>query len=200
MIHRRLALSLVLLAAGAAHGQSPRFGLQGTLSVPSADLKTVTSSGGYGVALTLDILLSGGHVLRPRFDYIYYREKTTVDAFSFGSITYRTTDKYSINSAGLGLDYAYYTAGRPEGFYLLAGIHESRYEVKDTFSQSITGQPTITDQNRDKTKNKLGYAVGLGYDFNRAWGAQLRLTSVDLADGSDKTSFNAYNFGVTYKF
>jgi opacity protein-like surface antigen len=200
MIQRRLALSLTLLAAGAAHGQSPRFGLQGTLSIPSADLKSVTSSGGYGAALTLDLLLSGGHVLRPRFDYIYYREKTTTDSFSLGSITYRYTDKYSINSAGLGLDYAYYVAGRPEGFYLVAGVHQSRYEIKDTYSASVTGQPTITDENRDKSKSKLGYALGAGYDFNRNWGAQLRLTSVDLADASEKSSFNAYNFGVTYRF
>ncbi len=157
----------------------------------------MTSSGGYGAALTVDIPLSGGHVLRPRFDYIYYREKNTDDAYSFGSIAYHYTDKYSVNSAGLGLDYAYYTAGKPEGFYFLVGIHQSRYEIKDTYSESITGEPTFTDQHRAKSKNKLGYAVGFGYDFNRHWGSQLRLTSVDLSDGSEKTSYNAYNFGIT---
>lgn len=200
MSQHRLVLTIALLTAGMVHAQGARFGLQGTVSIPSADLKSITSSGGYGAALTLDIPLSGGHVLRPRFDYINYREKSQGDSFTSGQFTYSYTNKYSVNSAGLGLDYAYYTAGKPVGFYILVGIQQSRYEIKDTYTEFITGQPTFTYEHRDKSKSKLGYAVGFGFDFNRQWGSQLRLTNVDLSDGSEKSSFNAYNLGITYKF
>ena len=172
---------------------------QGTIAAPTGDLKDFTNTTGFGAALFADISLGKGHVLRPRFDYVHYQEKSFDDSYTFGSLSYRDSFRYSVNSAGLGLDYLLYTAGKPEGFYLTLGLGSMRYEVKTEGTTTFTdpsGTSTQTANGKDKSDTKLAFTAGLGYDFNRTWGMNARYTSVHIED----TTFTAIHVGVTFKF
>ena len=190
----RLITALTLLLATSISplaGQEVRYGLQGTLSSPTGDLKDTTDHLGFGAGLFADFSLGGGHVIRPRFDYVYYPEKSE----SFRESGFNAEVKWSVNSAALGADYLYYVEGRPQGFHVLVGLGAMHYEIRAKSSTSFGGT-SYSDVFRDKTETKLSYALGFGYDFSKNWGFNLRYTSLKIED----VNLSAFNAGLTYRF
>jgi hypothetical protein len=192
--------ALVLSAQGIqAQSQDLRFGVQLLLSSPSSDLRKVSNKESLGGALTLDWQVSEGHVLRPRVEFISYPEKTSTYSYSWGLTTYSGSSSSSAESVGVGLDYVYYFAGKPQGWHLDGGVENLRYKFSGSATDTILGPaggPTTFTGQADAARTKLGFALGVGYDFNRAWGVGLRFTSVSI----ENARFEAYNFGASYRF
>lgn len=194
----RLSTAVIGLLAMPALAQSPNFGVQAILSTPSAGLQDRASSGGYGGALTFDWPLAGGHVLRPRIDYVEYRDKATTTTSISSSSSTTIHSLYSVKSTGFGLDYLFYPSGEPKGWHVDVGVEEMRYAIKVsgtvTFSSVTTSTTAFTGP--DTSSSKLGYGLGTGYDFARHWSLGLRFTSTKI--GSLK--FDAFNTSIGYRF
>lgn len=181
-----VAVSLAL-APNPARAEEPRYGLQLHASQPQGDLKDAQDSKlglGMGAHMTFD--LRGGHMIRPRFDAVFFPSS---NRYGF---TYKTTD------LSLGADYLYFLRGKPQGAYLIAGLglHHWKTELS---SPAIGGYPagTVTD-----TSNKLGTAFGIGYSFNHAVGAELRYLCMVTKDGADKVESrrSTLELGINYRF
>lgn len=99
-----------------------------------------------------------------------------VDATFYGS-----KDGLTVNSFGVAADYTFFPESRGRGLYLLGGLSFLRYELSAELSDS---------------RNKLGLDLGVGYQFNRALGMQLRYTTHEI----DSLTFASANVGVTYTF
>lgn len=181
-----VAVSLAL-AVNPSHAEAPRYGIQLHASLPQGDLKDAQDSKlglGFGAHMTFD--LKGGHMIRPRFDAVFFPNS---NRYGF---TYKTTD------LSLGADYLYFLSGKPQGAYLIAGLglHHWKTELS---SPVIGGYPagTATDNS-----NKLGTAFGIGYSFNHAVGAELRYINMVTKDGADKieSRSSTLELGITYRF
>jgi hypothetical protein len=164
------ASSLSLLA------EAPRYGVQGLVNIPLGDLKTyVDSKPGPGVGVHGTFDLGDGHMLRPRLDFSVFPEA------SFATI------KQTATSLGLGGDYLYFIAGKPEGLYLTGGLSVVRW--------SFEHKDAVTTVSSNTTK--FGVAAGIGYQWNATVGTEARwlhssVSSVFKAD--------ALQAGVTIRF
>lgn len=178
----------VAIAFGAvqARAEEPRFGLQLHANIPTGDLKdAVDSKPGVGVGAHATFDLGGGHVLRPRLDAVFFPE-SNVQGF-----------KTKADDLSLGTDYLYFPGAKPEGLYLTAGIALHRWKV-DTTIPAFGPYPAVSGS---QTSYRFGYSAGLGYNFNRAVGAELRFVSTKYANQTawDSTA-NALQAGVTFRF
>ena len=180
------SLSLTALALGSLGRQAqegPRFGLQATLSLPQGDLKdAVDSKMGYGVGAHVTFDLQGGHMIRPRLDATWYPKYTVSDAFGSASVTY--------SNLSLGADYLYFVEGKPQGLYFTGGL--SAVQWKGEASVNVLG----ISGSDSETTTKLGLAAGLGYQFNKTVGAELRYQTSKVWDGNA----NSLQAGVTFRF
>jgi len=167
------ALTMVALSLQA---EAPRYGVQGLVNIPLADLKSYVDSKpgpGFGIHGTFD--LSDGHMVRPRLEYSVFPEA------SFATV------KQTASYLSLGGDYLYFIAGKPEGFYFTAGLSAVRwsFEHKDpTFK--VTSDTT-----------KLGMAAGIGYQWNATVGTEARWLHSRVASEFKADSLQA---GVTIRF
>lgn len=160
---RAITLALAALAAPALGAQEAvRYGLLASLNLPQSDLKdAVDSKVGFSIGVQATFDLRGGHMLRPRYDYTWFPEyKETFAGDSFSTKFTRTS---------LGVDYLYFVDGKPQGFYVTAGIAAVQWAVEVNFSLSGLGSGS-----NSQTTNKLALAAGVGYQFNRTVGADLR--------------------------
>lgn len=185
---RLFAALAVAIAFGAvqARAEEPRFGLQLHANLPTGDLKEAVDNkpgAGLGAHVTFD--LGAGHVLRPRFDAVFYPEGT-VNGF-----------KTKASDLSLGADYLYFPGGKPDGLYLTAGLGLHRWSV-DTTTPVLGPLPATSGS---QTSYRFGYAAGLGYNFNRTVGAELRFVSSHYANHTawDPTA-KALQVGLTYRF
>jgi hypothetical protein len=175
-----LALTVTLaLQAVPAHGASPRFGLQGTLSLPQDDLQKLVDSGkGLGVGLFVDCPVLASSTLRPRLDLIRYQTATFQDP------GYRDERQWS--TSALGVDYLWYVDGRRSGCYVALGLVETRFHQ----DLKVNGVPDASETTR------LGLSLGLGYGLDRHWEANLRITRTEIGS----ITMTALNLGVAYLF
>jgi len=172
-----LTLAILAAAALSLRAEPPRYGVQGLVNIPLGDLKDFVDSKpgpGFGVHGTFD--LGDGHMLRPRLDYTIFPEA------SFATI------KQTATSLSLGGDYLYFIAGKPEGFYLTAGLAAMRwsFEVKNPFVGDVTSHTT-----------KLGLTAGAGYQWNATVGTEARFVRSRIARDFQANSLQA---GVTIRF
>ena len=172
------------MAATALFAQEgPRFGLQLGLNLPQSDLKdAVDSKVGFNVGAQTTFGFSGGHMLRPRLDYAWFPEYTESYAGA--------TSGVKISSLGLGADYLYFVEGRPQGFYITGGLSAVRWKLE--VSASYLGS-SFSDS-EDTTK--LGAAVGVGYQFNRTVGAEVRY----LKSRAWEADMDLIQVGATFRF
>ncbi len=182
---RSLALTTLALAGTSLAAQEgPRFGVQVTLNQPQSDLKdAVDSKLGYGLGAHLAVDLNGGHMLRPRFDATWYPERKESDAF--GSFS----TKFS--SMSLGMDYLYHFGGKSEGVYLTVGAAAAQWKVE--WNATATG--FFSDSGSEKT-TKLALSAGLGYQFNKTFGGELRYVKGKAWEGN----VNSIQLGATFRF
>lgn len=174
-----LTFTLVAVLGVSARAEEPRFGVQAHANLPNGDLNDAVDSKlglGGGVHGTFD--LGDGHVIRPRLDYTIYPE-ATVKAI-----------RSKFNDLAVGADYLYFLSGKPEGFYLTAGLGLHRWNVDRTAAGvTYTG-----------TSSKPGFAAGAGFNFNSSVGVEARfITTKYSASGTDFTA-NTIQAGVTLRF
>ena len=180
-------LAAITLFPNMARAEEPRYGLQLHVNLPGGDLKTsVDSQPGAGLGAHVTFDLGKGHVIRPRFDAVFFS-----GAFLPGFKT-KATD------LSLGADYLYFPGGTPQGFYLMGGLGLHRWTV-DTTIPAIGSYPAFSGT---KTSTRFGYSGGLGYNFNRSFGAELRLVNTKYSSGIpawDRTANNG-QASVMFRF
>jgi hypothetical protein len=175
----RFALATLAAAALAIplKAEEPRFGVQGLVNAPLGDLKDfVDSKPGVDVGIHGTFDLGAGNMIRPRLDYNYFPDATLSGI------------KNTAYNVGLGADYLYFIAGKPEGFYLTGGLSLVRWSFE-------TKDPVLGNATTDTTK--LGVAVGAGYQWNRTLGTEARYTTSKVSDGFTADALQA---GVTIRF
>ncbi len=160
-----------------SHSHHPfRFGVQAHVTAPQGDLKDLVDSKlglGIGAHVTLD-LAGGMHVLRPRLDYTMYPK-----ANFFG-----VSNK--VNSLGAGVDYLFFVDGKQQGVYFTAGLGVTRWDYEWN-----NGVGSVSD-----TSTKATYAVGMGFNFNQTFGAELRYNSSHIGNATA----NGIQVGATFRF
>lgn len=181
-----LSAAVLMLGTSTIKAEEPRYGLQVHVSAPTGDLKTAVDNkpgAGLGAHVTFD--LGWGHMLRPRFDAVFFPEGT---ANGF---------KTRAQDLSLGGDYLFFPGGKPEGLYLTAGIGLHRWSVDTTTPAIGSGVATSGTQ----SSSRFGYAAGFGYNFNPAVGAELRYVSTHYANQTAwDPSANSLQAGVTFRF
>ncbi len=170
--------TLVFLVAAALplQAESPRYGVQGLVTLPLRDLKAyVDSKPGPGIGIHGTFDLGDGHMLRPRLDYSVFPEVTLAGI------------KRNVSSISLGCDYLYFIAEKPEGFYFILGLAAANwsFDTKNDVS-NITTKTT-----------KLGLAAGGGYQWNATVGTDLRWLHTSV---SSQFNADALQAGVTVRF
>jgi opacity protein-like surface antigen len=181
-------LAAVVLTTGfsIARAEEPRYGVQVHISAPTGDLKTAVDNkpgAGLGAHVTFD--LGGGHVLRPRFDAVFFPEGT------FNGF------KTKANDLSLGGDYLFFPGGKTDGIYLTAGVGLHRWNV-DSATPAIGTSPATSGS---QSSSRFGYAAGFGYNFNRSLGAELRYVSTHYANQTAwDPAANSLQTGVTFRF
>mgnify|MGYP001495212755 CR=1 FL=1 len=172
----RITLAALLAAGCSLSAQEARFGLQGQVSIPQGDLKDgVDSKLGLGLGAHGTFAFDQ-HVIRPRFDLSFYPEA------DLGGV------ETKVNSMALGADYLYFVEGGDQGVYFTAGLSAIRWEVDVNI-------PGLGSDSYNTTK--LGVAAGMGYQWTRAFGTELRYVQSSL--GHD-VSANNLVLGATFRF
>jgi hypothetical protein len=185
----RLVITLLgAIACGASHLQAeePRLGVQVIGSIPSGGLKDVTDGhAGWGVGAHMTFDLGGAHLLRPRLDGVFYPS-----AGEHGA-TQKATD------LSLGSDYLFFLGGKQEGLYLMGGLAVHRWEFKAS-TQPVGGYPGYSGATNS---TQFGYSLGVGCDFTRALGAEVRYVDSRFTT-LDHQAHTARSFqaGLTYRF
>lgn len=182
---RALVLTAAALAAPALSAQEgPRFGLQAGLNLPQSDLKdAVDSKIGFNVGAQVTFDLRGGHMVRPRLDYTWFPEYTV----SGGGASAST----KLSNLSLGVDYLYFVDGKPQGFYVTGGLAAMKWKME--VDATIPGFGSVS-ASEDTTK--LGLAVGVGYQFNKTVGAEVRY----LKSSAWQADLDMIQLGATFRF
>lgn len=171
-----LTLAALLAAGGILVAQDARFGIQGQIAIPQGDLKdAVDSKLGLGAGVHYTFAFDQ-HVIRPRFDFTFYPEA------DLGGV------ETKVNNLALGADYLYFVEGRDQGVYFTGGLSAIRWKVDVNIPGFGSGSSTTT---------KLGLAAGVGYQWTRAIGTELRYVKSSL--GHD-VSANNLVLGATFRF
>jgi hypothetical protein len=164
------------VAATALQAEAPRYGVQGLVNLPLSDLKTYVDKNpgiGLGVHGTFD--LGDGHMLRPRLDYSIFQQATVAAA------------KQDASCLGLGGDYLYFIAGKPEGLYFTAGLAAVRW----TFRHQDPGSDLTDDT------TKAGIAAGIGYQWDYNIGTEARWLHSSVSNAFKADSLQV---AVTFRF
>jgi len=171
-----LSLALVAATTFGLQAQDVRFGVQASLNQPQSDLKdAVDSKLGFGVGAHALVDFGSGHALRPRVDYLWFPEYNPAPGTSL-----------KVNNLSAGADYLYFVEGKQEGIYFTGGLSVNRWKAEATaigFSSS-------------DTTTKLGIAAGLGYQFNKALGAEVRYQK----GKADEADFDFIQVAASFRF
>lgn len=184
MTIRALILAAAALAAPALSAQEgPRFGLQVGVNLPQSDLKdAVDSKAGFNVGAQVTFNPAGGHMIRPRLDYTWFPEYSVSDPSASASM--------KLSHVALGADYLYFVDGKPQGFYITGGISAVQWKME--VSATYLGLSASDSE----TTTKLGLAAGVGYQFNRTVGAEVRY----LKSRAWEADMDLIQVGATFRF
>ena len=177
-----LVLAPLALAAAPLAAQDAHFGIQAGVNFPMSDMKDfVDSKLGFTVGANATVDLGSGHVIRPRLDYGFYSASVSNPLF---------TSDNKAKALFLGADYMYFPAQRMEGFYATAGIG-----AQNTKLETNTPFGDVSDN-----KTAFAWAIGGGWQFTDAVGAELRYTSSHPDFGGGAFKADALNLAATFKF
>ncbi|WP_243288362.1 outer membrane protein [Geothrix terrae] len=184
MTIRALILAAAALVAPALSAQEgPRFGLQAGLNLPQSDLKdAVDSKVGLNIGAQVTFNPTGGHMIRPRLDYTWFPE--------YSESAFGASASMKISNFALGADYLYFVDGKPQGFYVTGGLSVVRWKME--VSASYLGSSASASE--DTTK--LGLAAGVGYQFNKTVGAEVRYLKSRAWDAD----MDIIQVGATFRF
>ena len=116
-------------------------------------------------------------MIRPRLDYTLYSSSFNDPVFG---------GDHKVKALSLGADYMYFPAQRIEGAYFTAGLGAQNTKVEGN-----TGSDS---------KTAFAWAIGGGWQFTDAVGAELRYTSSHPNFGGTSFKADALNLGATFKF
>jgi hypothetical protein len=176
MTLNRIALATLLVAGTGLMAQDARFGLQVQAAIPQGDLKdAVDSKLGIGLGAHGTFAFDQ-HAIRPRFDYTFYPEADLSGV------------KNKVSSMALGVDYLYFVDAKDNGIYFTGGLSAIRWKVDADFAGLGSTSASTT---------KLGVAAGLGYQWTKAFGTEVRYVNSCL-----NSNFTANNIvlGATFRF
>jgi hypothetical protein len=168
MSHARILLPLAfgvcLQASAPVH-----FGGSIHLNAPFSDLKTdLHDKVGFGGSFQVSFELGERALVRPRFDLDHY----PVSSYDRPGSNYR--EEVGLNSVGLGADWLYSFSGRRnEGAYGLAGLGLLRW-FQTLNATDYTHHSAWSSSDTKKNRVSPWVALGLGYQFNRVVGLELR--------------------------
>ncbi len=167
------AISLALLAASSfAQAEDTRFGFQATVSKPAGDVGEkdwMDSKLGYGIGLHLLVDLGGGGAIVPRIDYTMYKNDRTIGSF--------ITEDARLKILSGGADFHYYFSGEAsQGFYIMGGLGYASGKFENEYAS-----PVII-LNSDGSKGAFYIQAGLGLQFTRNFGVEVRYQSLDFKD------------------
>jgi hypothetical protein len=180
-----LTLALALPLSAQALGR-PTFGFSAQLDGPLGNLKEDTDKTlGGGASFLVQWDFPGGHALRPRLDVNVFNVSTYEPSHS----NYR--ESRDLSAVGLGVDYLYYLNGSPKGVYFTGGVGVTRWDLSYTTSDRA-GNGFSSSYERSKNTTSPGLAAGLGWQFTRVIGTELRLIhapykAFDLSDPTSTT-------------
>jgi len=183
---------------GADDGQyKVRFGIGTFISNPTGSLNSsFTSSSGLGGSIFLI------HQIGKGFDYLFdvscdadYSDKLV--ASSDGNAV-----KVKLSSYGTALACTYHINKQQDGFYILAGLGARRFQgiaefpagSQSPLPKSGFGGNTMPTYLACDTGIKLAYAAGVGYDFNKRWGALIRYQGITSLGHTLATVESGINF------
>jgi hypothetical protein len=137
-----------------------RFGLQVGVAFPTTKTFKYYSDKSmgfvFGAQMTWDLAVD--RRLRARVDFTKFPKETVQSLAGLAK-----PEESSITGVSGGVDYLWFTQGKPEGFYLAGGLGISQWN-QDT---------NTTGNTKDSS---LGFAAGLGWQFNKTFGVELRGT------------------------
>lgn len=175
MTLNRIALATLLVAGSGLMAQDARFGLQAQIAIPQGDLKdAVDSKLGFGAGVHGTFAFDQ-HAIRPRFDYTFYPEADLSGV------------KTKVTSMALGADYLYFVDGKDQGVYFTAGLSAIRWKVE-------VNTPFFSDS---ASTTKLGVAAGLGYQWTKAFGTEVRYVNSSI---DPNVTANNIVVGATFRF
>ena len=195
------AMLALLGPTTALQAQEVRYGVQVQWNIPMDDLKTfVDNRAGFGGGVHMTSDFGGGHVLRPRLDYVVYPENVNFLQPIFGA---NASGKAKASFFSAGLEYLYNFSGKADyGFYVSAGIAWHRWKANYDYVVK-TGIGTVYND-ATFTSDKAGWSGGLGYNFNRNIGLEVRYvaTQFDMDNGTAKANMTAGQVQVAglYRF
>ena len=177
-----------------------RYGIQLLAAAPGRDFRGMTGQTGTGLGLFLEKHVSGSVVIQTRLDYLSYPVSQGPGIASGFSFLPANNQSLSANSAALSVDVRQYLPWAPlKSVYGLAGVTAIRYEFRTTYAGGLdqngiplTGLATF----KGSTAGQLGWALGLGYDFDGSWALAARYSSVNI-NGSTLATTEA---GLSYRF
>ncbi len=184
MTPRTLATAAGLLlgllgTAQQAGAQTPTFGVQGGLVIPTGDLGSALDNRfGFVVGGHMGLYYGNGHELRPRLEISQF-------VGGWHPVGNGQFDKSNVSAWGLGADYVYYTDLRPTGFYLLMGLGNQWWHVAPNHGPS-------------QSHSALCLSAGAGLRMNRYLAFEGRFSTGQFR--SDNGQANQLQGVVSYRF
>lgn len=201
-----IALGVLSVSSGAA---DLRFGLSATVAKPGGDIANdahLDGKLGHGFGASLQVDLGEGWAITPRVDYTTAK-RSRAWSKSFAGVDFVGSSEMKAEAWMLGADGSYHFSGATgKGFYALAGLGYASTRLKvHGFAPAITGAITLGNAvatfDESETKGSLCAAVGVGYDFTRHLGAQLRYVALTKYEGvSEEFSGPSLNASFIVRF
>lgn len=204
-VSRRVFTGLVIASAlvPALSAEAPRFGAQFSLVQPLGDLKGFNSRVGCALAATMEISLDAHQALRPRIEFTQSRDQTQkeVENIPYYSYSYTFSDTFSYKHYYLGADYLVRPSAANQGVYLFLGLGLCKSSLKQGLSLVVTDNSSgavIDSDSRDTSSDqtRMAFSAGLGYNLNRQWGLESKLTVSDF----NGMSLSWVSVGATLRF
>jgi hypothetical protein len=178
-----------------------KFGVQVFTASPRVDLKALTSRPGVGAGLFAEQAYSKYSVIQTRLDYISYGKGTPNASASGLSLPIPSTPQtLSANAVSLGVDLKQFLPlSNRQSLFALVGLNGTRYEFKTTGGTSFDSDgnplPGMLPA-KDKTPVKLGFALGVGYEYANTWALTVRYTFTP----SNNVMLSAIETGISARF
>ena len=190
------SLSCALIALGILSVSSKaadlRFGLSATVSKPGGDIGNdahLDGKLGYGLGASLQVDLGEGWAITPRVDYTTAK-RSRYWGKSFAGVDFVGSSEMKADTYLLGADASYHFRGvTQDGFYALAGLGYASTRLKNSgYASATAGAITLGRAaamfDESETKGSVYAAIGMGYDFTRHLGAQLRYVALTKYKGA----------------
>ncbi len=186
--------------------EKPGFGVHAALEQPLTGLRRVAKDlSGYSLGVHATWRLTDHLTLRPQLSYARFDSKPRnfTSYNSWDGTTWLGHEEHSTSKLSLGADALLHLRRDGLGFYLVSGV------ALDHWMQSLessglgpidgTNSPKPWNYTRKENWQGLALSVGAGYQFNRAWGAEMKYTT-SSGPSTLGSAYNSVQIGTTFRF